>query len=384
MAATAINNKTLGILGGGQLGKMLCTPINNMHIKTSILDPTPNCPASVSCNDVRQGSFTDFDTVYNFGKEVDVLTIEIENVNTDALLKLQAEGKTVHPNPKALSIIKDKGLQKEFYDQHQLPTSAYTLYSNKQEVLEEIEKGNITYPFVQKARTEGYDGKGVAVINSAEDNVLLLDTACVIEDKVALKKELAVIAARDEAGNIVCFDPVEMLFDPKANLVTSLMCPADISDTVAQKATEMAKACIAAYDIVGLLAVEFFLDENDNLLINEVAPRPHNSGHHTIENCVTSQYEQHIRAVMGLPLGNTQTIIPAVMINLLGEAGYTGKAVYEGLSECMQVAGAKFHIYGKENTKPFRKMGHVTVLDDTAQGALNKANHIQKTLRIIA
>jgi 5-(carboxyamino)imidazole ribonucleotide synthase len=384
MSSQYFYNKKLGILGGGQLGKMLCVPAAYWHLNTYILDPSANCPASVNCKNVQQGDFTDFDTVYNFGKELDVITIEIENVNVDALVKLKAEGKEVYPDPEALKVIKDKGLQKAFYEEQNIKTSAFKNYADKAAVIAGINSGEIKYPFVQKLRTEGYDGKGVAVVNSADDLELLLDGLCLVEEKINFTKELAVVAARDVNGNVKCFDIVEMVFDDKANLVTSLLCPAQVSESIAKKAEELATQTINAFGIVGLLAVELFLDKNDEIYVNEVAPRPHNSGHHTIEACVTSQYEQHLRAVMGAPLGSTQTILPSVMINLLGEAGCIGKAVYRGMEECMKIPGVNVHIYGKADTRPNRKMGHVTIVDNTVTGAQEKAEFVQKTLRVIA
>ena len=383
MKANNFYNKKLGILGGGQLGKMLCIPAANWHLKTLILDPTADCPASIVCNNVHVGNFTNYDTVYKFGQLVDIITIEIENVNVDALIKLKQEGKTVHPDPLALRIIQDKGLQKEFYAQNKLNSPPYILCENKNAVLEQIESGKIIFPFVQKLRTAGYDGKGVSVINTQKDTHKLMDASCVIEQKVNIKKELSVIAARDVDGNVKCFTPTEMVFDDDANLVTLLICPAQIIESIAQKAEALAMETIKAFGIVGLLAVELFLDVNDELLINEVAPRPHNSGHHTIENAITSQYEQQLRAVMGLPLGSTETILPAVMINLLGQPGYNGPVKYQGIEQCMAIDGAKFHIYGKVETKPFRKMGHITIIDQSIESALEKAEQIQKTLKVM-
>jgi len=384
MNSTHFYNKKLGILGGGQLGKMLCIAAAPWHLNTFILDPDENCPASLVCKNVHKGNFTDYETVYRFGQLVDIITIEIENVNVEALFKLKEEGKVVYPDPAALQLIQDKGLQKEFYAKNKLSTSAFALYESKQQVLDNIKNGKIKFPFVQKTRKAGYDGKGVAVVNSEKELGLLLDGACVIEEKINFKKELSVIAARDTQGHIKCFDIVEMVFDEQANLVTSLLCPAQVSTIIAKKAEELATATIKAFGITGILAVELFLDANDNILINEVAPRPHNSGHHTIEACVTSQYEQHLRAVLGLPLGSTEIIMPSVMINLLGAAGYSGNAIYEGIDKCMEVEGAKFHIYGKAQTKPFRKMGHVTIIDKSAESAIKKAEFVQKNLKIIA
>lgn len=384
MSSTYFYNKKLGILGGGQLGKMLCIAAAPWHLNTFILDPDENCPASLVCKNVHTGNFTDYETVYRFGQLVDIITIEIENVNVEALFKLKEEGKIVHPDPAALQLIQDKGLQKEFYAKNKLSTSAFNLYESKQQVLDNIKNGKIKFPFVQKTRKAGYDGKGVAVVNSEKELDLLLDGACVIEEKINFKKELSVIAARDAQGHVKCFDIVEMVFDERANLVTSLLCPAQVSTVIAKKAEQLATATIKAFGITGILAVELFLDANDNVLINEVAPRPHNSGHHTIEACVTSQYEQHLRAVLGLPLGSTEITMPSVMINLLGAAGYSGNVIYEGIDKCMEVEGAKFHIYGKAQTKPFRKMGHVTVIDKSLESAVKKAELIQKNLKIIA
>jgi len=384
MSSTHFYNKKLGILGGGQLGKMLCTAAAPWHLQTYTLEPGDDCPASVVCKNITKGDFTDFDTVYQFGKEMDIITIEIEKVNVDALIKLQEEGKKIYPSPQALQIIQDKGLQKQFYKNNNLKTSAFELYDDKQHVIEAVNKGIISYPFVQKSRKDGYDGKGVSVINTAKDLHLLLEGACVIEEKINFTKELSVIAARDVKGNVKCFDVVEMVFDEQANLVTLLLCPANVSTEVAQKAEALAVKTITAFDIVGILAVELFLDKNNEIYINEVAPRPHNSGHHTIEACVTSQYEQHLRAILELPLGSTEIIMPSVMINLLGEKGYSGNVIYQGLEKCLEVEGAKFHIYGKAKTKPFRKMGHVTVIDKSLESAVKKAEYIQKELRIVA
>ena len=384
MNAIAFYNKKIGILGGGQLGKMLCTAAAPMHLNTYVLEPTNDCPASVVCKNIIKGSFTDFDTVYNFGKNMDVITIEIEKVNVDALIKLQQEGKEIHPSPQALQVIQDKGLQKQFYKKHNLKTSAFELYDNKQQVLDAICSGVIKYPFVQKSRKDGYDGKGVAVINASNDLNLLLEGSCIIEEKVSFTKELSVIAARDNKGVVKCFDTVEMVFDEKANLVTLLLCPANISPDIAKKAEDIAIKTITAFDIVGLLAVELFLDDNDEIYINEVAPRPHNSGHHTIEACVTSQYEQHLRAILNLPLGSTEITMPSVMINLLGEQGFSGPVKYDGIEKCLAIDGAKFHIYGKAETKPYRKMGHVTIVDKSLEKAIKKAELIQKELKVIS
>ena len=378
------NGFKVGILGGGQLGKMLALAAQNWELETWIMDTSKDFPAGKVCDHFVEGNFKNFEDVYNFGKQVDVLTIEIEHVNTDALLKLEAEGVKVHPSPSALNIIKDKGLQKQFYVDQGLPTSTFDFYENATAIKEAIDQGTLSLPFVQKSRTAGYDGRGVAVIKNEEDLSKLLDTISIVEPLVNLEKELAVIVARNESGEVTAFPPVEMEFNPVANLVEYLFCPAAISKEIADKTIAIAKQTIEAYQLCGLLAVEFFLTPDHEILINEVAPRPHNSGHHTIDSAVCSQYQQHLRAVVNYPLGDTSATSPSVMVNLLGEAGHTGNAHYEGLYDCYKVEGAKFHIYGKAITKPFRKMGHVTIVDKDLEQAKEKAKLIKDTLRIVA
>jgi 5-(carboxyamino)imidazole ribonucleotide synthase len=374
----------VGILGGGQLGKMLALAAQNWELETWIMDESKDFPAVGVCNHFVEGSFKNFDDVYNFGKQVDVLTIEIEHVNTEALLKLESEGLKIHPSPTALNIIKDKGLQKQFYVDKNLPTSSFEYYENADAIRSNIKKGNLLFPFVQKSRTAGYDGRGVAVIKSESDLSKLMDASSIIEPLVDIHKEIAVIVARNEDGEVRAFPPVEMEFNPVANLVEFLFCPADISNTISEKAIQIAEQTIKDYDICGLLAVELFLTKDDQILINEVAPRPHNSGHQTIDSAICSQFQQHLRAIVNYPLGDTSAKIPSVMVNLLGEEGYTGKAQYLGLKECFKVDGSKFHIYGKAVTKPFRKMGHVTILDKDLEKAKAKAKFIQQTIKIVA
>lgn len=373
----------LGILGGGQLGKMLCQAASCWELPIYALDTSIEFPAGPYAKGFQEGSFKNYDDVLGFGRQMDILTIEIEHVNTDALRQLQAEGKVVHPDPAALDIIKDKGLQKEFYKKHAIPTSPFQLFTDKNAVLNAIKSGDLTIPFVQKSRTAGYDGKGVAVIKTDADlSEKLLDGPCIIEDLVEMEKEIAVVVAQNEQGEIRTFDPVEMEFNPVANLVEFLICPSNITKAQAQTCTNLAQKVIKAFNICGLLAVELFLDKKGNILVNEVAPRPHNSGHHTIDSAVTSQYEQHLRGVLNLPLGSTKMTSPSVMVNLLGAAGYTGKAYYEGLAACLAIEGVKIHIYGKEITKPFRKMGHATIIADTVEEAKEKARKVQATLVI--
>ncbi len=374
----------LGIIAGGQLGKMLAQVASTWDVKTFVMDPTPNCPAASVCTEHALGDFKSFDDVYNFGKGMDMVTLEFEQVNVDALAKLKEEGVKVYPDPDVLRIIQDKGLQKQFYAEHDLPTSPFGLYDSADAIKEAVSNGTLSIPFVQKARTEGYDGRGVFIVKEEADLENLLPGASMVEDKVEVEKEIAVIVCRSTNGEVKTFPTVEMEFNPTANLVEFLLCPANVSKEVEEKATELAKSIIEAFDLEGILAVEMFLDKDNNILINEVAPRPHNSGHHTIESAFTSQYEQNLRAILGFPLGSTEQKLPSVMINILGEPGYTGPVKYEGLNDCMGVDGINLHIYGKEVTKPFRKMGHATIVDQDLQKAKEKAKYIQQNLKVIA
>ena len=379
------NFPKVGILGAGQLGKMLCQAASPWDLPIYCLDASETFPAGPHCQGFTVGNFKKEEDVLAFGKQMDIITIEIEHVNTEALKQLQKEGKTVHPNPAALEIIKDKGLQKQFYADRKIPTSPFQLYDAKEDLLEAIVSGSQAFPFVQKARTAGYDGKGVAVIRSMEEvEKKLLAGPCMVEDLVDIDQELAVVVARNEKGEVKAFDPVAMEFHPTANLVEFLSCPAAISAEEASEVTTLAIQIIKAFDICGLLAVEFFLNKAGNILVNEVAPRPHNSGHHTIDSAITSQYEQHLRGILNFPLGSTQMTSPSIMVNLLGQEGHTGPVYYEGLTECLAIEGVKVHIYGKAITKPFRKMGHVTVVADTLEAARKKAKEVQKKLRVIS
>lgn len=375
----------MGILGGGQLGKMLALAAHNWDVTTWVLDESKDFPAGPVCSYFVEGNFKNYDDVYRFGKQVDILTIEIEHVNTDALLRLEAEGLKIHPSPSKLNIIKDKGLQKEFYRKNNLPTSGFKLFEDEKAIRMALARGELQFPFVQKLRTSGYDGRGVAVIRSAAElEERLLPGASVVEDLVDIEKEIAVIVARNERREVVSFPSVEMEFNPVANLVEFLICPAAI-DPVTEKAAEtLAIQTIEAYDLCGLLAVEMFLTKDNRLLVNEVAPRTHNSGHHTIDSCYTSQFEQHLRSVLNLPLGSTKMKTASVMVNLLGEPGFSGPVRYEGFEKCIAIEGVKVHLYGKTTTKPFRKMGHVTVLDSNLDTAKAKAKLVQETLKVVA
>ena len=374
----------LGILGGGQLGKMLIQAASKWDIKTYVLDPDSECSSRSICNYFEKGSFKDYQTVYDFGKKVDLITFEIEHVNTDALKQLEKEGKKIYPQPNALDIIKDKGLQKEFYKKHNIPTSKFKLFSSKQEIISAIEDKVIQLPFVQKSRTDGYDGKGVQTVKNTQDFQLIFDTPSLIEELVAIEKELAVVVSRNKNGNVKTFPIVEMEFSEDANLVEQLICPSAVSKSIAKEASDIAEKIITHLKMVGNLAVEFFLDKNGEILVNEVAPRPHNSGHHTIERTITSQFEQHLRAILNLPLGSTKLISPSVMINILGHPSHNGIASYTNIDACLDVEGVNIHIYGKKITKPYRKMGHVTITDDNIEKAKSKANFIKNQLTVIS
>lgn len=371
------NNRVLGVLGAGQLGKMLAQAASPWDLTLHMLDPSADAPAAHLCSRFVHGDFREADAVSAFGAICDLLTIEIEQVNAEALEALRASGKIVHPHPAALRVIQDKGLQKNFFRDHNLPTSPYRLYDGPGAV----RAANPALPCVQKKRTEGYDGRGVKMLRHPEDLDQLLPGACLIEDAVDVRTEIAVIAARNPAGEVATYDPVEMGFHPEANLVEFLAAPARIPEALAVRARELAAQTIEAFDLCGLLAVEMFVDREGRLLINEVAPRPHNSGHHTIEACVTSQYQQHLRAILDLPLGDTSLRQPAVMINVLGEEGRQGPVRYEGVDEALRTPGAHLHLYGKTETRPFRKMGHLTVCHHDLDQAIRTARHLQGVLK---
>jgi len=370
----------MGVIAGGQLGKMLIQEASRWDISTYVLDPDVGCSAHGVASVYVQGDFKNFDDVYAFGKQVDILTYELENINIEALQKLKAEGIVILPDPVTLALIQDKGLQKEFYRKHQLPTSSFKCYENTKQMQEAIAGGELSYPFVQKLRKGGYDGQGVSLIRNESDTLLVGASMC--EEMVDIGKEIAVIAARNSAGEVRCFPAVEMTFNEKTNLVEDLFCPADITIGQAKEAEVLARKIIESFEMVGLLAVEFFIDKSGKILINEVAPRPHNSGHHTIDAIVTSQLKQLLRAILGLPLGSTEILQPSVMLNLLGEAAYEGPVYYDGFEECMAIEGVKIHLYGKKETRPFRKMGHVTILADTVAKAQEKADKVKTILKV--
>ncbi|MFN0016214.1 MAG: 5-(carboxyamino)imidazole ribonucleotide synthase [Saprospiraceae bacterium] len=377
--------KKIGILGGGQLGKMLCLAASPWDLKISVLDTTPDCPAGAVCADFFAGNFNDYADVLAFGQDKDLLTIEIEHVNTRALFELEAMGKTVHPAPRALEIIQDKGRQKQFYIDNGIPTASFRLFDDGQALKRAVVSGDLVLPVVQKTRSAGYDGRGVAILRTSEDlETKLLSGPCLAEDLVPVQTEIAVIAARNANDEVAVFPPVEMDFHPEANLVEMLVCPAGISPLIAAEAEALAERVVRAFDVCGLLAVEMFLTHEGKLLVNEVAPRPHNSGHHTIDSAETCQYQQHLRAICNLPLGCTEQRTPAVMVNLLGEPGHNGPVHYIGVEECLAVGGIHIHLYGKSRTAPHRKMGHATITAPTVEAAIFKAKWVRERLRVVS
>jgi 5-(carboxyamino)imidazole ribonucleotide synthase len=372
-------NFKLGILGGGQLGRMFIQEAINYNVSVSILDGDKNAPCAHLASEFFEGDLNDFQAVYDFGKKVNLLSIEIENVNVDALEKLESEGLAVFPQPAVLRMIKDKGLQKNFYRDHALPTADYFLAENKADIL----TYSAHFPFMQKLRKGGYDGKGVYKIKTEKDLENAFDAPCVLEKFIDFDKEIAVIGARNASGEVKLYPVVEMEFNPQANLVEFLFSPANISPEVEKEAQAIGTKIIEKTGIVGVLAVEFFVTKSGQVLVNEIAPRPHNSGHQTIEANYTSQYEQHLRAILDLPLGATGIIQASVMINILGEPGYEGDAHYQGLENVLREEGVFVHLYGKKTTKPFRKMGHVTILNPSLDKAKAKAQFVKNTLKVI-
>lgn len=367
-------------MGGGQLGKMLLAETQKFDIYTCILDSSNEAPCAQICNEFHQGSLMDFDTVYNFGKKVDLLTIEIEHVNIEALFKLEKEGLEIYPQPNVLQIIQHKGRQKDFFKENNIPTSPHKRFST----LTELKKDTLTFPFVWKSAQFGYDGAGVKIVRNNNDIHSLPDNDCITEDLIPFKNELAVIVARNKNGEIKTYPVVEMEFHPEANQVEYVICPARISDDIAEKARNIALKVGEAFGHIGLLAVELFQTEQDEILVNEVAPRTHNSGHYSIEASYTNQFEQHLRSILNLPLGNTDSKVAGIMVNLVGEEGYSGDVVYKNIEKILEMKGVTPHIYGKKQTRPFRKMGHVTVVNNNLTEARKIAEEVKNTIRVIS
>ena len=378
------SNFRLGILGGGQLGKMLLFDTRKFDIQTYVLDPSDEAPCKIACDQFFKGDLMDFDTVYNFGKKVDVLTFEIELVNLEALVKLENEGLKVYPSPKTLKLIQNKGIQKTFYTEHNIPTANYGRFNNLKSLIIDLLDSKLRMPFVWKCTEFGYDGNGVKVIRQISDLDELPNVECIAEEMIPFKNELAVIVCRNPSGEIRTYPVVEMEFHPEANQVEYVICPARIDDAVAEKARAIALHVSEKFNHVGLLAVEMFQTEDDEILVNEVAPRPHNSGHYSIEASYTSQFENHLRAILNLPLGNTDSKVAGIMVNLVGAEGFTGNVVYENMEKILGWTGVTPHIYGKKMTRPFRKMGHVTIVNSDIEEARRIAEAVKNTIRVIS
>ena len=376
--------KKLGILGGGQLGKMLLDVTRKWSIETYILDPNPDCPASKCCDLFFNGDFNSYEDVYNFGKKVDIITIEIEHVNVKALYRLEYEGVAVYPSPSNIELIQNKGIQKDFFKKNKIPTSNYKRFDNKKTLSEYISRIESGYPFIWKSETMGYDGKGVRLVKSLSDLDEINGNSCVIEDVVDIKHELAVLVARNNSGESKSFPVLEMEFNQKSNQVEYVILPSRVSKKIKLKSLKIAELVSKSLNHIGLIAVELFCTHNDNVLVNEIAPRVHNSGHLTIESCVTSQFEQHIRAIYDLSLGSVNQILPGVMVNLVGENNLNGEAFYQNIDKAFDLDGVFPHLYGKKITKPNRKMGHITIIDEKLEKAISKARVLKNKIKIIS
>lgn len=378
------SEKKIGFLGAGQLGKMLAQEASKLDLELHFLDKSKDYPAGKVSRFLTEGDFNKYHDVLNFGRSVDVLSIEIEQVNTEALGQLQLEGVKVFPQPEIIRLLQDKGLQKQFLLTHGIPTAPFTLFDSTDSIVSMVQTGMIKFPFVQKLRKGGYDGKGVEIIRSFEDFPKLMEGPSLVEEMADIVKEISIITVRNEHGEIRNYPAVEMLFHPSANLVEYLLCPAEIPEQVLVHANRLALELTEQLSIVGLLAIEMFVLKDGHIWINEMAPRPHNSGHHTLDNGATSQFENHLRAILDLPLGPTEGEPWSIMVNLLGAENFSGPAVYEGLEDCLAIPGVHIHLYGKEETRPHRKMGHVTITDKNLASCREKANFVQQTLKVKA
>lgn len=379
MAKEFYGELKLGILGGGQLGRMLIQEAINFNVNVHVLDPDKNAPCRNLSNLFVHGALDDFDTVYAFGKGLDIVTIEIEKVNVDALEKLEEEGVVVYPQSRVIRLIQDKGLQKQFFKQNDIPTAPFQLISAK----ENLANTTIPLPYIQKLRKDGYDGRGVKKIVNASDIETAFEAPSLVEQWIDFEKELAIIVSRNDNGEVAVFPCVEMEFNPEANLVEFLISPSTLPFEIQQRAELLAKKIAEDLQIVGLLAVELFLTRDGQLLVNELAPRPHNSGHQSIEGNFTSQFAQHLRAIFNLAPGNTAIRTNAVMVNVLGEPGHEGLARYEGIEDILALEGVYLHLYGKKFTKPFRKMGHVCIINEDREQAIAVARLVQQTLKVV-
>ena len=376
--------KTIGILGGGQLGKMLLNTTRQWDINTHVLDPNNLAPARIGSNAFVQGDLMDYQTVIDFGEKVDILTIEIENVNAKALAYLEKKGVQVYPQAAVIEIIQNKCRQKEFYKKNSIPTAPIKLIVSKETLKDAIVRGLISFPFVWKSESMGYDGYGVKIIRSNQDLETINGGGCMAEDLVNIEKEIGVIVCRSVRGETVNYPSVEMEFHPTSNQVEYVLSPARISKTIEKKAQEIARQVSIAYRHVGLLAVELFLTKEGEIWVNEVAPRPHNSGHYSIEASYTSQFEQHIRALLNLPLGSTENKVSGVMVNLVGAQNHQGLVHYKNMEHILGIEGVYPHIYGKKETRPFRKMGHITIVNKNLETARKIAEQVKETIEVIS
>jgi len=376
--------KTIGILGGGQLGKMMLSVTRKWDIKTKVMDPNEDAPSRIGCNKFVKGNLMNYENVFDFGKDVDILTIEIENVNTEALDALEKKGIKVYPQSSILKIIQNKCHQKQFYQKNKIPTARFQIFGSKEKLKDAVVRGFISFPFVWKTESMGYDGYGVKIIHSNQDLEEISPGACMAEELVNIDKEIGVIICRSPKGEIKNYPSVEMEFHPEANQVEYVLSPAGISKKIAKKAEQIALSVSDAFKHVGLLAVELFLTKEGEILVNEVAPRPHNSGHYTIEGSFTSQFEQHIRAILDMPLGDTSNKVAGVMVNLVGKEGYKGPVYYKNIEHILAIEGVNPHIYGKKETRPFRKMGHITVINKNLKLARKIAEQVKETIEVIS
>ena len=376
--------KTIGILGGGQLGKMLLSTTRQWDLTTHVMDPSPEAPARIGCNHFTQGDLMEYQDVLDFGKKVDLLTIEIENINTKALAELEKQGVKVYPQAAVLELIQNKCKQKEFYQKKGIPTAPFQVFNSKEALKDAVVRGRVSFPFVWKSAAMGYDGFGVQIIRSNQDLETVSEGGCMAEDLVEIEKEIGVIVCRSVSGETVSYPSVEMEFHPTANQVEFVLSPARISKKTEEKAREVALEVSKAYQHVGLLAVELFLTKEGEIWVNEVAPRPHNSGHYSIEAAYTSQFEQHIRALLDLPLGNPENKLAGVMVNLVGAEGHQGPVYYKNMEHILAIEGVCPHIYGKKETRPFRKMGHITIVNKNLETARQIAAQVKETIEVIS
>ncbi len=372
----------LGILGGGQLGKMLLRECAKFDIYTIVLDPSKDAPCSKIASEFFVGDLMDYDTVLSFGEKADIITIEIENVNADALKELESLGKKVYPSSANIKTIQNKGVQKQFYKENNLPTSDFNIYSSTDLIEKDLLTKKINYPFVWKSAQFGYDGKGVKIVENENQLKELPNLECIVEEKINIQKELSVIVARNVSNGESSFPIVEMDFNYQSNLVERVICPANIPDSIEENAIKIAINVSRSLNNVGLLAIEMFLTNDNRILINEIAPRPHNSGHHTIECCKTSQFEQHIRSILNLPLGDTSIKIPGIMLNLVGENKIEGDVVYENINEVMKLPGVTPHIYGKRKSRLNRKMGHITIVNNNINDAIEMSKKVKEIIKV--